>query len=439
MGDIQQANLLVTQLNGKVPQGLSTPVQIQFAQTKLAQGAGSYGGQAVPAPITVSGCANPTVASIIVGNYVYHGENHGCTVYRKDGVPEAATALIYFWDARDGPTFTGWWFGPKVGGDQVWAFHPDTTSKSPPLTGWKVPWNGDVDPTVVLSHVGATNSGNNGAKSTAWASAYSAGSWGSGGSSGYGSGGGYGGGSSAEAKIRQIANEESMQRRQAELKRKRAEEDEKRKEQSAALVVRKVIQRVKNAEPENFSDLRAELEQVQQQHLELMGSQALKVLAEAEKAITQAQERVDELAIKRAKEEQERFEAEMKVKEEANNVEFLRQAATDDVIEGERKVSEAEELGQPVFDGLADLDTESVPDAVKTVEEAISAAQDELDKVSNSLSVKKESLGRSELAIQALRTEFKALFGRLAKSRRQLESLRNKTAAAKKKVNIVTD
>ena len=29
--------------------------------------------------------------------------------------------LIYYWDERDGPNFTGWWFGPKVGGDQVWS------------------------------------------------------------------------------------------------------------------------------------------------------------------------------------------------------------------------------------------------------------------------------------------------------------------------------
>ena len=34
------------------------------------------------------------------------------------------TVLIYFWDDRDGPTFSGWWIGPKVGGDQVWS-HAD--------------------------------------------------------------------------------------------------------------------------------------------------------------------------------------------------------------------------------------------------------------------------------------------------------------------------
>ena len=27
--------------------------------------------------------------------------------------------LLYFWDDRDGSDFSGWWFGPKVGGDQA--------------------------------------------------------------------------------------------------------------------------------------------------------------------------------------------------------------------------------------------------------------------------------------------------------------------------------
>ena len=35
--------------------------------------------------------------------------------------------LIYFWDERDGANFCGWWFGPKVGGDQVWAYNSERT------------------------------------------------------------------------------------------------------------------------------------------------------------------------------------------------------------------------------------------------------------------------------------------------------------------------
>ena len=33
--------------------------------------------------------------------------------------------MIYYWDERDGVALAGWWFGPKVGSDQVWAYNPD--------------------------------------------------------------------------------------------------------------------------------------------------------------------------------------------------------------------------------------------------------------------------------------------------------------------------
>merc|ERR1712060_574076 len=57
--------------------------------------------------------------------------------------------LIYFWDARDGAGLSGWWFGPKVGGDQVWAVCNED-AKSPPTAGWKVPCNGPVDKTFII-------------------------------------------------------------------------------------------------------------------------------------------------------------------------------------------------------------------------------------------------------------------------------------------------
>lgn len=46
--------------------------------------------------------------------------------------------MLYYWDDRDGSDFSGWWFGPKVGGDQVWAYQPGK-DKTPPETGWKAP------------------------------------------------------------------------------------------------------------------------------------------------------------------------------------------------------------------------------------------------------------------------------------------------------------
>merc|ERR1711879_318754 len=72
-------------------------------------------------------------------------ENHSKPVYKKDSQVHGLDVMIYYWDDRDGPNFCGWWFGPKVGGDQVWAYHPDKSAKEPPKEGWKVPYDGQVD------------------------------------------------------------------------------------------------------------------------------------------------------------------------------------------------------------------------------------------------------------------------------------------------------
>merc|ERR1712157_526390 len=59
--------------------------------------------------------------------------------------------LLYFWDERDGAAVSGWWFGPKVGGDQVWAYQPDGSTQTPPMKGWKVPFDGPVDPMFTVA------------------------------------------------------------------------------------------------------------------------------------------------------------------------------------------------------------------------------------------------------------------------------------------------
>jgi len=95
--------------------------------------------------LTVGGCSNPTVASIIQGHFTTKDSNHGRPVYKKESAPGSVSVLIYYWDERDGPNFSGWWFGPKVGGDQVWAYNNQRSSAAPPSSGWRVPWDGLVD------------------------------------------------------------------------------------------------------------------------------------------------------------------------------------------------------------------------------------------------------------------------------------------------------
>merc|ERR1712060_698697 len=80
--------------------------------------------------------------------------NHGKVVYKKqeeDDELSGLDVLIYYWDDRDGPELCGWWFGPNVGGDQVWAYHPSRTAATPPASEWNVPHDGPIDPTFSVA------------------------------------------------------------------------------------------------------------------------------------------------------------------------------------------------------------------------------------------------------------------------------------------------
>lgn len=103
--------------------------------------------------LSVAGCNHPTVGSIIRGIFHTTGENHGKPTYQKDEKANGLDVMIYYWDERDGPSFCGWWFGPKVGGDQVWAYHPSRAA-TPPTKGWKVPYDGPTDSSFLIK--GAT-------------------------------------------------------------------------------------------------------------------------------------------------------------------------------------------------------------------------------------------------------------------------------------------
>eukprot|EP00931_Biecheleriopsis_adriatica_P032574 TRINITY_DN18_c0_g1_i2.p1 TRINITY_DN18_c0_g1~~TRINITY_DN18_c0_g1_i2.p1 ORF type:complete len:1027 (-),score=405.02 TRINITY_DN18_c0_g1_i2:107-3187(-) len=118
-----------------------------FGQQQTQQG-GEVGNVA---NITVAGCTHATVGSIVRGNFTLSGANHNKPVYKKDQQVNGLDVMLYFWDERDGANFSGWWFGPKVGGDQVWAYQPLRTTQTPPRTGWKVPYDGPVDQSMSLS------------------------------------------------------------------------------------------------------------------------------------------------------------------------------------------------------------------------------------------------------------------------------------------------
>merc|ERR1712217_479933 len=99
----------------------------------------------------VQGCQHPSVCNIVHGTYVPHAENHGKTVYRRTELFNDLDVMIYFWDDREGADLAGWWFAPSVDADEVWAHNPDDNGDDPPVTGWRVPHDGPIDPELTVA------------------------------------------------------------------------------------------------------------------------------------------------------------------------------------------------------------------------------------------------------------------------------------------------
>eukprot|EP00930_Biecheleria_cincta_P057525 TRINITY_DN4344_c1_g1_i2.p1 TRINITY_DN4344_c1_g1~~TRINITY_DN4344_c1_g1_i2.p1 ORF type:complete len:2150 (+),score=554.56 TRINITY_DN4344_c1_g1_i2:469-6450(+) len=98
--------------------------------------------------LQVQGGWDRGMADTVAGRYVIHSTNHGKNVYRR-AVPDDTMVLLYYWDDRDGEESSGWWFGPEVGGEEVWAHNADPGAKGlPPPENWKVLHSDTVDPAM---------------------------------------------------------------------------------------------------------------------------------------------------------------------------------------------------------------------------------------------------------------------------------------------------
>lgn len=91
------------------------------------------------------------VVRTLVGQYKVNGENHGRKVFKKES--DTVDVFMYYWDNRDGPAFEGWWFGNQLGGTQVWSLCKQA-SQNPPSTGWQIPWDGAVRPSLTVQPKG---------------------------------------------------------------------------------------------------------------------------------------------------------------------------------------------------------------------------------------------------------------------------------------------
>jgi len=264
--------------------------------------------------IVVSGVSHDNVAKYLNGAYTVCGENHGKPAYKKDAQVSGLDTILYFWDARDGQSFSGWWFGPEVGGDKVMA-HSSRDTQTPPMKGWSVPHNGPADPAVSVMPAGPP--------------------------AGLGTAGMPQQQGSMlqqqqqmqmpqherqalmmqqkrqeqEAKLmQQQAALKQRQEQMMEARRKAAEEAakklqdekarsldmqkrqqdmmvEKRKQQEASAKITAVVARVRQATPDNLEDMQKQLEEVQAE-LENCGPHREKLQAECDSALKQALEQV---------------------------------------------------------------------------------------------------------------------------------------------------
>jgi len=95
------------------------------------------------------------VAKFLNGTYAPSGTNHGKIVYSSIDRSDRQRILLYYWDGRDGPEQEGWWFGPEVGTEEVWAHNRSEGSTSrmlPPVRGWCMLDSGMVDPDMTVTN-----------------------------------------------------------------------------------------------------------------------------------------------------------------------------------------------------------------------------------------------------------------------------------------------
>jgi len=229
--------------------------------------------------------------------------------------------------------------------------------------------------------------------------------------------------------LQQQQKDNEMSKRRAELQTKREEEVEKRKEHAASIVVRKVIQRIRVAIPENLEALRIELEKSMSEQLDKMGSLADKIQQEAEKELLEAQKRVDELHAKRLVEEQKKQDIERKKREDQRKANLVVQNACDKVQEVQDKIDKANQLVETFLSDKTD--PEEAFASVEQTEECLEAIAEALSEARKSASQNAHATGHPQAMIAKISVELKPLHSQLQEMRITMERLSEKTKGCK--------
>lgn len=344
--------------------------------------------------------------------------NHARNVFKKTEQVNGLDVLIYFWDERDGPTFSGWWFGPKVGGDQVWAYNPEN-STVPPQSGWRVPYDGPIDAsfTVAQSTGGQSYDSYQSGQQQGWGQqqqqyGQQQGAWGQ--QDTYGQQAqqsqqpfdvqAYYRRQEEEQRREQEQKEQQRQqeamrqqqaeqeryrqqqlelqrqqqeyearkKQQEELIRKRAEEEQQRLEQHYTMVARRAIQRIRLATPETYDAMEREVEVVLAQELPKCGSQAPQVREEATKAIEQMRQRMEDIKLQRQKEEEKRLQEEQLRKDQEEKAKQLLVQLGELIDKAEKDIEKVKEARAPLGEigsEKKDLEASELASAEKSVRE----------------------------------------------------------------------
>jgi len=422
MQQMQQQQMLQQQQQQLLQQQQLQQQRQQQAQAQAAPMAAQAAHSAPGSPpasgpvLTVAGCTNETVANIVRGTFRPFSQNHGRNVFKKDGGSvNGIDVLMYFWDDRDGASFCGWWFGPKVGGDQVWAYSSER-SEVPPASGWRVPYDGPLDPTLQV-HGGSAPTAVPGMPQMQQAqqgqqppqqqqSADPMASF-------------FNSRHQEQPQQRQQGQqpqqqmmmqqqhrqeeqqrmwqqqqeakrqeeqrqwqqqqmmklkqqeeerrqrEEAMRKQQElEMQRKREQDERMRLEQLSAMTVRKVIGKLRTAEEGSFQEAQRELEQVMQVELHKTGMQQASLRTEAQQAVELARQRIEHQREQRrlAEERQKELERQRLEQEEARK-KFLAELEAL-VVTLEESGAKLKELTAPALASTATLESIAEADAV---------------------------------------------------------------------------
>eukprot|EP00927_Polykrikos_kofoidii_P055249 TRINITY_DN4952_c0_g1_i1.p1 TRINITY_DN4952_c0_g1~~TRINITY_DN4952_c0_g1_i1.p1 ORF type:complete len:804 (-),score=218.70 TRINITY_DN4952_c0_g1_i1:143-2221(-) len=166
---------------------------------------------------------------------------------------------------------------------------------------------------------------------------------------------------------------------------------------TAALKVRKVIQRIRVADKSNFEALCQELEQAQIDQLEDMGSMADTVLEEASKAMEQAKARIEKSRAEEGAEAEKRREQEARREKEEGRAAVLAREVEEVVAAAELLVAEATEAAKPFTQ--EDTSPQDLVDAAAAVMLAAEQAKTSLGVAAKTLPEKRKEMGKAEKSI----------------------------------------